>query len=252
VARVSVRGVVATLFTVLLATACVRLGIWQLDRLAERRAANARSAAALALPPVELDAASAAALAQGADSLFGRRVRVRGHYDPAGEVVLRGRAHNGRPGVHIITPLRIPGSGVALLVDRGWVPTSDAASVELAPLREPGEQVVIGTLAPVSTVSAPTMASERDGVRTYLRLDRDELQAALPYPLLPVLAVQLPEAGLPELPLREPLPPPTEGNHFSYAVQWFSFATIAVVGWIVLFLRSRREARAAPAPRADP
>jgi len=155
-------------------------------------------------------------------------------------VVLRGRAHNGQPGVHILTPLRIEGSTTAILVNRGWVPTSDAASVELAPLREAGEQVVVGTFAPVSTVAAPTMPMERDGVRTFLRLDRDELQAGLPYPLLPVIAVQLPADGLPEWPLREPPPSPSEGNHFSYAVQWFSFAAIALVGWTVLFVRSRR------------
>src|SRR6266699_185738 len=48
------RGAVVAL---LLAALCIRLGIWQLHRLHERRARNALIAAARAMPPIELPAA---------------------------------------------------------------------------------------------------------------------------------------------------------------------------------------------------
>ena len=49
-------------------------------------------------------------------------------------------------------------------------------------------------------------------------------------------------------------PPPTEGPHQSYALQWFAFAAIAVVGLFILIrndLRDRKRAKeraARPAP----
>jgi cytochrome oxidase assembly protein ShyY1 len=30
-----------------------------------------------------------------------------------------------------------------------------------------------------------------------------------------------------------------EGPHFGYAIQWFSFAIIAIVGWTALLLRRK-------------
>ena len=45
----------ATLFVLLGASVCVRLGFWQLDRLEQRRAFNAQVASMRALDPLNLD-----------------------------------------------------------------------------------------------------------------------------------------------------------------------------------------------------
>ena len=44
-----------------------------------------------------------------------------------------------------------------------------------------------------------------------------------------------------------PEPPPelTDGPHLDYALQWFAFATIAVVGYAVLLRREVRDERTA-------
>ena len=44
---------------VLIGLACIRLGFWQLDRLAERRRVNASARAQLELPPISLPQALA-------------------------------------------------------------------------------------------------------------------------------------------------------------------------------------------------
>jgi surfeit locus 1 family protein len=87
--------------------------------------------------------------------------------------------------------------------------------------------------------SGPPPASER-----ITKVDLGEIGAALPYPILPVyllLERQVPPqtGSLPEPP---PLPPLTNGPHLSYAVQWFSFAAIALFGYVVLLRRDRRDA----------
>src|SRR5439155_25549812 len=99
-----------------------RLGIWQLDRLAQRRAQNARIDTRMAAPAMPLTSA-----AVDPDALDYRRVELRGVYDPTQEIVLRNRSLDGVPGVHLITPLRLSGSDKAVLVDRGWVPLTQSS-----------------------------------------------------------------------------------------------------------------------------
>jgi cytochrome oxidase assembly protein ShyY1 len=80
------------------------------------------------------------------------------------------------------------------------------------------------------------------------RLDVQGIRSTLPYPILP-LAIQLTEQARPQ-PSELPVPIPAEelsgGPHLSYAMQWFTFATIAVVGAVILLRRERRGPTAAP------
>src|SRR5215207_8372409 len=110
-----------TLLVIVGALVLSRLGIWQLDRLAQRRAFNSSLNTRMAQPALQLrDAAMDPA------TLEYRRVEVRGVYDPTQEIVLRNRALDGAPGVHVLTPLRLSGSDIAVLVDRGWIPLEQA------------------------------------------------------------------------------------------------------------------------------
>jgi len=121
---------------ILLAATCVRLGFWQLSRLAQKRAWNSAQREALAAPPIDLEGVRA-------DSRWPavrhRRVRVAGHYDETHQVLLAGRSHGGSPGVHIVTPLRTEDGG-AVLVDRGWTFADDAATARPQGTAEPGEE----------------------------------------------------------------------------------------------------------------
>ena len=57
---------------------------------------------------------------------------------------------------------------------------------------------------------------------------------------LPIQLTEQAESQPSDLPV--PIPPEelSEGPHLSYAIQWFTFATIAVVGAVVLLRRERR------------
>src|SRR6185503_12619800 len=101
---------------------------------------------ALRMPTLAYDSAAAEAIEREPGLFLNRRVRAAGSYDPAGEVVLRGRADQGRPGVHLVTPLVVPGVSRALLVNRGWVPSPDAATVDPRAWAEPGARTVEGIL----------------------------------------------------------------------------------------------------------
>src|SRR5205814_8983881 len=131
------RDRVGLVVALLVAAICVRLGVWQLDRLHERRQRNALLLAARARPPLEVDGSLPA------DSARDRRLVARGVYDYTHERLWHGRSYEGVPGVDLVTPLRLAG-GAAVLVDRGWAPSPDAFHVEQPASREGDSSVGLG------------------------------------------------------------------------------------------------------------
>jgi cytochrome oxidase assembly protein ShyY1 len=222
----------------IVAVTCVALGLWQLRRLEDRRALNARIVRARAAPAVTVGTAGdVAGLAPF------RRVEAAGTYDAGGEVLLYGRSLGGRPGHHVVTPLELSdGSGV--LVVRGWVPFGvDAAPVRGPAVAAAGEVVVEGWLVPPETRGQST--PDRRGVMGTLDIERvgERVDVELA-PLAIQLRTQRPaRSGAPT-----PIPPPalSEGPHLSYVIQWFSFAAVAVAGAAILVRRERRGATTTP------
>src|SRR5690606_13168983 len=128
----------------MVAAVCVRLGIWQLDRLGQRRERNAALEARLDVAPVTLTG-----LPADTAGLTYRRARARGAFDGERTIVLPGRSYRGSPGVHVLTPLRLGGSGPGILVNRGWVPAADGATVPLDSLRTASADTTVeGILLP--------------------------------------------------------------------------------------------------------
>ncbi len=241
------RWIALLVFALVVAATCVRLGIWQLDRLDQRRALNAQVERGLAAEPTSLDA-----LDGKADDAY-RRARVTGTYDTEHELLLYGRALDGSPGHHVLTPL-VYGTeqatgDAAILVDRGWVP-AELDTPPVAPAAPPSGQVTVtGFLLPAE--GGDDLVIDRDAsgrILTVRHADPAALEGEVPYELWP-LALQLQDqspAQSGDLPAVVPPPELSEGPHFSYAVQWFIFATIALVGYVVLVRREVRDrARAA-------
>jgi cytochrome oxidase assembly protein ShyY1 len=226
------RWLVRHMLILLAVSACLAAGFWQLNRHGESRARNAAITTQSALPPLELNAAPDANAAL-------RRVTASGAYDARREIVLLDRALSGRPGEHRLTPLRLA-DGSAILVDRGWAPSEIAAGdYREAP---EGNVRVSGILLPPERPRPLTPKTAPTGTTT-ARIDTAGLAPRFPYRLAPVyllLASQEPaqRAGLPVvIPQPKPQPGPP---HLSYAVQWFSFAAIALGGHAILARRALR------------
>lgn len=210
----------------------VRLGFWQLSRLEHRRAANREAERGRSGAVIDLNAPAGPGVNRA-----NHRVRVTGEYDRRYEIVLRGHVLRELPGVQIVTPLRISGSDSAVLVNRGFFPSPDATFAATDSLDEPGriELTGLALAVPVSSDSgAPMMGN---GKETWRRLDLPALRKRIPWPLLDVYVLQSPDSALPPFPRRLEPPPLDDGPHLSYAIQWFSFATIAVAGGLIFALR---------------
>lgn len=165
------------------------------------------------------------------------RVVVTGIPDYAHEFVLTGRTRNGSPGVNLITPFRVAGRDSAILVNRGWVYSPDASQVDFARWKERDSMTVSGYVEMVATEESEPGAP----VRHFRTMDHRRVSAQLPYPVPRYYIVALEEgttAGT-DTPVRLPLPSLEEGPHKSYAIQWFSFAAIAVLGTAAYLASSR-------------
>jgi surfeit locus 1 family protein len=242
-----------TLVVLALMLVLARLGIWQLDRLAERRASNAQLAAALSAAPIDLNTAldGYTALAPGdvpAD-LADRDVTVAGEYDFAQQRVIVLQNWNGQPGVHLLTPLVLGGEGDdtpwAVLVDRGWIPDAEReagrAFAEVA-----GPQTVAGYVALTETLRRRTAESVAPATPNdeIFRVDVAALQEELPYRLAPFYVKAAPVSGDETLPVEiAKASDLSEGSHLSYAMQWFIFSLGLGAGYVLYVNRSlRREA----------
>jgi len=226
------RSVLTLAIVVVAAAVCARLGVWQLHRLDDRRQRNAKIAAHLAQEEFALTAAVLG------DSSAYRRVWVSGVWDFERQVIVVGRPMMGIPGVHVVTPLRLDEQN-AILVERGWMPSPDARAIDLTPLVEGDRATVHGVLLP--PVGGPAIPGDEWPVFVP-GVTPGSLAGRFPYNLMPlVLRRTAAVEGLPPLMRLVPLPELTNGPHLSYALQWFAFALIAIVGGIAL---SRRQSNA--------
>ncbi len=222
------------LLALVLAAVFIRLGFWQLGRLSEKRADNAELASRAVAPSLPISG-----LPTDTANAHYRRVSVQGEYDYASEIVLTLRSRDGSPGVNIVTPVRLPSTDTAVLVVRGWVYSPNGMTVDLTRWRE-GRQLsgsgFVETYPPARQGHnlSPTHPN------AYRWLDAQELEKRFHYPLKPyyvVLTSPAPDTTK-DTPPRLKVPPMDEGPHKSYALQWFSFAAISIIGTI-LFLRRK-------------
>lgn len=222
------------LIAILASAIFVRLGIWQLSRLHQRRALNALVIARTAWAPVD-----ARTVMNDSAAAHYRRVTVTGSPDYDHELIWAARTHNGAPGANLITPMHLAGSDTAILVDRGWVYSPDGATLDESKLRE-SDSTFTGYVEEI----APTGGrSYTDRPRTLARLGLDDVRKTLPYPVAPVYVVALNDSSrvAAEHIIRLSIPPLDEGPHMNYAIQWFSFAVVTLVGLFFVFKQSRSE-----------
>ncbi|MEO7363008.1 MAG: SURF1 family protein [Gemmatimonadaceae bacterium] len=234
--REAVMGVVA----VLTAAGCVRLGFWQLHRLDERRAKNSL----IATQTAESSASVAEVRMQDTSQMHWRRLTFRGVPDYQRETVLSSRSQNGSVGVQVVTPVRPIGDSwpdTSVLVLRGWMTAPDGRAYTRASTQEGDTLDVDGLITefPPAGKGAVRMPSAPIAFRW---LDRDTLAKESGSAVAPFVLLQLGDTVQRDVTKIVRIPPPSlsEGSHMSYAVQWFTFAVVALGGYGA-YLVSERE-----------
>ena len=238
------RWVIATIVVALIAVLFVNLGFWQIRRLHWRKGNNVVILAQEKLPPVSVDTLAGRPL----DAIQYRRVTATGTYDAGREAILFGRPDAaGLQGNHLLTPFTTT-EGNSLIVDRGWVPLSSARSPVEQAAPPAGTATVTGVLLPPESEAAAEPPSEGQ----VKDINIGQLQASTGQELMPaylLLQGQDP-AQTGDFPKTTELPALTEGPHLSYAIQWFLFTIIGLVGYSGLVRKEAKERVAAAQPKA--
>ena len=222
-----------TLVLLVLATVFLRLGIWQTDRKAEKQLLFEQFENA---PYLSLEEAL-----QKQEQFA--RVEARGSYDPDRHVLLDNKIHNGRAGVHVLTPFSLE-SGAQILVNRGWLPlAADRRSLPAVPT-DGRDRTIRGIL------NRPSSGGQRLGEADIVKrdnwpqlityLDMNSVGEALETSLEPWL-VQLDAedaSGFEDRQWQAAVMTPQV--HGAYALQWFALAAAALVIWIILGIRRAR------------
>ncbi len=236
------KWILATLFVLAGTALCIRLGIWQLDRLEQRRAFNAHFESSRAMPPLDLNSEQPDDLTD----MEWRSVQVTGAYDFENQIAIRNQYYGDQYGYHLLTPLLF--SGKAVLVDRGFIPADGNSSpADWHKYDEPGTvtvrgQIRLGQTKPAFGGVADALPENGARLEIWNNADIAHIAPQLPYPILPVMVQPDVDGSDTEFPIPyQPTIELTEGPHFGYALQWFTFATILFVGY-PFFLR-KQEAR---------
>lgn len=211
----------------------IDLGFWQLRRLDQRQAFNSVIEERYDAAPVPLD--ELLTPTTDPDDVEWRPITASGTYLPDERILIVNRSQHGRAGVNTVVPLRLA-DGRILLVNRGFVPQT----FEIPPV--PAADVTVTGRLRVSQVRGfAQLADPAEGsLAEAQRLEIARLSPQLDGDVVPMYidvyeSVPAERDGLPE-----PVIAPVlgEGNHLSYAVQWFVFSIAAAVGWVLAVRRS--------------
>jgi len=224
-------GLVPSLMLVLGLPVLIALGFWQLDRAEQKGELVAAFRSKADAPPIAVDVRR-----RGERPTQYLGVFVAGEYIADRSLLHDNKTHKGRVGYQVLTPLRIEGEPAAVLVNRGWIPaglTRDTLPVFETPR---GRIEVRGTVYAPSDrqmVLGPEEAHGGAWPRIIQRIDFAGLQEQLEVDLLHYTIRLSAEArgGF----VRDWQPHYGAGpeKHRAYAIQWFSFAVIFLVVYLV-------------------
>ena len=213
------------------------LGMWQLDRAAQKRVMFAEFERRGNAPEVDLNQADV----DHSAALAGHRAAAAGRYRDA-TILLDNQVHRGRAGYLVYTAFELNGRKESVLVNRGWIRAS--ANRSRAPeLPTPTEsQRLDGRLSPPPQAGLLLKGSDvierlADGMWRVQGIDFAALTATVGVELLPMTVLL--DGDAPYGFVREWTPPGSDENrHLGYAFQWFAMAVTVVIVTVVVTLRS--------------
>lgn len=242
------RWVLLGLLLIIAASACVRLGIWQHDRHEYKVELSAQIQEHYDATPLPLAADLAAP--EAANPPEWQTIEITGNY--IGEpVVAPHRPVAGSPADHALGIFQDSVTGQYIALNRGWFPTdvfNDPADIIAFPA---GTQTLIGhvrTSEPIySTNVDPGQVRSMNPGRIWQEATNDR---PVPAELIESFYLQIGEefSGLEPQLHGHDRPDTGLGNHFSYALQWWTFALGCILGYVILARREAADADATVGP----
>jgi surfeit locus 1 family protein len=217
------------------------LGMWQLNRAAQKLSLQAALESRAALP--ELPAQALARSAAAATPQHSQRIRLKGLWMASNTVFLENRQMNDKPGFFVVTPLKLSGTNEAVVVQRGWAPRNfvDRAALPVVPTPS-GEVEITGLIAPPPSRLFEFAGAAPGPIRQNLDMAAYAQEVGVTLKPLSILqSDDLASHSAADSLLRQwPRPAMGVQTHYGYAFQWFALSALmaGLYAWFQL-LRPR-------------
>ena len=225
--------VLPTLAAIIVAATTVSLGMWQLRRAEEREALAAQQEATAKAPPIVLGREPLSR----PESFSLHPMSASGHWLGDRTVFLDNQIHKGQVGFDVITPLRIEGSDMHLIVDRGWIAGTGNRS-QLPDVTTPAGMVTVSGFARPANVRFKELGATVQEGRIWENITVDRYAAWSRLKLQPVILQQT-DAVADGLIRDWPKAGSGSERNRGYALQWFAMAIVTVGLWAYYFFSGR-------------
>ncbi len=226
---------IPTLATLLLLPLLMSLGLWQSNKAEQKQASqevyDKREKSELVQIATE---------AIDLQSVRFSRVKARGYYEPAYQVLIDNQISKGQAGYHVITPLHISGSNMRILVNRGWVAVG--ADRNILPVIEipQGEVEVTGYAHDPSgkylELGKPDIKQESWQI-VWQNLNINRYKEAVSFSIHPIIILLDPSSSAGGLVRDWPRPDSRIDVHRGYAIQWYLLSIALLVIYLVTNLK---------------
>jgi surfeit locus 1 family protein len=171
-----------------------------------------------------------------------KKVRVKGRYDIAHQILLDNQVEGNLAGYHVITPLKIEGVNGVVLVNRGWIASKSNRNDVPVFITPQNTVEIVGQLWIPSTKVFTLETDEQKQAETsvWQYLDIARYQKAVPN-LLPIV-IKLDEKSEAGGFVRHwEMPASKIASHLGYAYQWFGFAIASILIYFFTSFKKRNE-----------
>ena len=220
--------------TVLVVALGIQLGNWQQRRAAQKIVLQAKLAQGNASAPLPLDGAPLAA-----EAVVFRRVAMTGEFVAGWPLYLDNRPYNSRSGFYLLMPFKIAGSGMHVLVARGWLPRNPVERAKLPAYATPAGTVTLEGVARLDAGHVMELAKAPLLTPGAIVQNADPLQVARDsgltmQPFVVEQTVAARPAGDDAQMVRDwPAPALGVEKHQGYAFQWYALSAMAVIFFVV-------------------
>jgi cytochrome oxidase assembly protein ShyY1 len=217
------RWIILTLLLAFLIYLFIELSGWQFDRYHQRIDRNDDFVTAIAGDPIPIENVS-----QMNNLKQWGKVSLSGQYLDAESKLVRKRYLKNSLGFWVLTPFQLANKET-ILVNRGWIPSANSSTSELAIPNSPTQQVLIeGFLQPMEKFKANPADLPSNQIND-INVEKFKVN------IYPNFYVQVGKSNPAEKGIGIIyLPEVSNGPHLSYAIQWILFALLLPIGWYVL------------------
>ena len=216
--------------TLILLSVFIRLGVWQLERAEEKQVIAEQRQALMKQGNIRISKSLSL------DEVFEyQNAEVTGKFLTDKVMFLDNKPYNGVHGYHVITPFKIANTEQYILVNRGWVPMRTHRE-DLPEIETSSETQLIKGMIKFPSAQFKLGESINENNQWPWRIQWLEIEVIakqLGLKLLPFIVLQKSEENSKFIRDWKIIVSPPEKN-MSYAMQWFSFAVVLLIIFIVV------------------